>query len=210
MIEKSHKYILHKGLVFVAIVCLMALAAACGTTEDTADDTLLADAFAGAVNESLFIGVLVAEDPPAPDRKALIVYLCDGADFSTWLFGETTGDSAVLEGGDTSVALSLGEDSVTGEVVQAGAAPQPFVAELGTDDAGLFRGVETFDGQDYVGGWIVLNDGRQRGAITLGGQVVENPPLDLTTREAETSMGILGTNCFINPHTGERICRYLN
>jgi hypothetical protein len=216
MIEKLNKVVLRQSLLFVAGVCLMVFVAACAAIEDTRlvdtapEDTLFADAFAGEVNEDLFIGVLVAEHQPVTERKALIVYLCDGADISTWIFGETTGDSVILEAGDTRVALSLGEDSVTGEVEQAGAAPQAFIAEFAVEDAGVFRAVETVDGQDYVGGWVVLNDGRQRGALTLGGAVLENPTLDLTIREAETSIGRMGSNCFINPHTGERICRYLN
>jgi hypothetical protein len=226
MMKGFNKDVLRQCLLFVAGVCLMMFVAACVAIEDTAvedtevedtavedtalEDTLYANAFAGEVNEELFIGVLVAEDQPVPDRKALIVYLCDGADISTWLFGETMDDTVVLEAGDIHVALSLGEDSVTGEVEQAGAAPQAFTAEFATEDAGLFRAVETVDGQDYVGGWVVLNDGRQRGALTLGGEVIENPTLDLAIREAETSIGRMGSNCFINPHTGERICRYLN
>jgi hypothetical protein len=179
-------------------------------TAYAAEDTLFANAFAGEVGGDLFIGVLVADDPSVPERKALIVYLCDGADVSTWLFGEAIGGSTVLEAADARVELLLGHDGVVGVVEQAGVAPRSFVAELATGDAGLFRAVETIDGRDYVGGWIVLNDGRQRGAVAFGGVVVENPTLDPSTGEAETSLGTFGSNCFINPHTGERVCRYLN
>jgi len=101
---------------------------------------------------------------------------------STWLSGETTGGSVGSELNDARVEPLLGH----------------------------FRAVATFDGRDYVGGWIVLEDGRQRGAITLGGTVVDNPTLDSSTGVAESSLGTFGSNCFINPHTGERICRYLN
>jgi hypothetical protein len=185
---------------------LFVVLAACAT----ADTTLWADAFAGAVDDDLFIGVLVAGHPPDHTQRTVIVYLCDGADVATWFFEDTTSDSVVLEAGDTRVELSLGEDAVTGEVELAGAAAQAFTAELATVDGGLFRAVKTVEGQDYVGGWIVLSDLRQRGAITLGGVVIENPTLDVGSGEAETSLGTFGTNCFINPHTGERICRYLN
>jgi hypothetical protein len=189
------------GAVFVGI-----LAATAGAQ----DDALYAHAFAGEVDQDLFIGVLVADDPDEAERKALIVYLCDGAEVSTWLFGEAVGGSTILETTDARIEVLLGHESVVGVVERTGAAPTTFVAELATTDAGLFRAVETFDGQEYVGGWIVLDDGRQRGALTLGGVVVENPTLDPSTGEAETSLGTLGSNCFRNPHTGERICRYLN
>ena len=210
MITQSNKDNLRKGLALLMSAFLFALLAGCGTVDDVTDDALFADAFTGEVDEDLFIGVLVADHPPVPDRKALVVYLCDGADVSTWLFGEAIGDTAVLEVADTRVELSMNEGSAAGAVSQAGGAPQEFVAEFATGDAGLYRAVETIDGQDYVGGWIVLNNLEQRGAITLGGQVIENPTLDLTTGEAETSVGTFGTNCFRDPRTGERICRYLN
>lgn len=174
------------------------------------DDALLAHAFAGEVDQDLFIGVLVADDPDDAERQALIVYLCDGADVSTWLFGDATPGATVLEANGTRVELLLGHDDVSGVVEMAGEEPRSFRADLATGEAGLYRAVGTFDGDDYVGGWIVLDDGRQLGAITLGGTVVENPTLDPSTGESQFSLGTLGSNCFRNPHTGERICRYMN
>jgi hypothetical protein len=202
--EARHARTLWSILASAALVGLLA------ATAHAQDDALFANAFAGEVDQDLFIGVLVADDPADAERRALIVYLCDGADVSTWLFGDATGGSAVLESPDARVEVLLGHDGVAGVIERAGAAPQRFAADLVTGDAGLFRAVETIDGSDYVGGWIVLDDGRQRGAITLGGVVVENPTLDPSTGEAETSLGTFGSNCFRNPHTGERICRYLN
>ncbi len=187
----------------VLVACLAATALA-------RDDALFANAFAGEVDADLFIGVLVADDPDAPERRALIVYLCDGADVSTWFFGDATAGSTVLEASDVRVELLLGHDGVAGVVERPGEAPAHFAADLVMGDAGLFRAVETIDGDDYVGGWIVLEDGRQRGAITLGGTVVDNPTLDPSTGVAESSLGTFGSNCFISPLTGERICRYLN
>lgn len=210
MITQLNKDSLRKGSALLMSAFLLALLAACGTVDDVTDDALFADAFAGEVNEDLFIGVMVADHPPVPERKALVVYLCDGADVSTWLFEEAIGDTAVLEDADTRVEMSLDAESLTGVVERAGEAPQEFVAEFATGDAGLYRAVETIDGQDYVGGWIILNDGRQRGAIVLDGEVIENPTLDPTTGEAETSVGTFGTNCFRDPRTGDRICRYRN
>ncbi len=175
-----------------------------------ADDTLFASSYVGATGDDLFVGVMIADHPPAPDRKAVIVYLCDGANVSTWLFGEAIGDSVVVTDGDTQVELSLLETDVVGVLERAGEAPRLLVLEAATGEAGLYRSVESIGGVDHVGGWIVLNDGRQRGAITLGGEVVDNPTLDPVTGQAESLVGTFGTNCFRNPHTGERICRYLN
>ena len=195
----------------VMVLALLALGAGHAIAQGAAaDDALFADAFVGAVDDELFIGVLVADHPPTPDRKAVVVYLCDGADVSTWLFGEAIGDSVVVEDGDTLVELSLTDAEVYGVLERAGEAPRVLVLESATGDAGLYRAVETIGGDDYVGGWVVLNDGRQRGAITLGGEVVDNPTLDPATGQAESLVGTFGSNCFRDPRTGERICRYLN
>jgi hypothetical protein len=87
----------------------------------------------------------------------------------------------------------------------------PFTTTLATGDAGLYRAEAIVEGRDYIGGWIVLNDGRQRGAIVFSGQVLENPMLDVAAGQAETSVGALSTvRCFRNPFTGERICRSLD
>lgn len=179
------------------------------TSAAAVDDPLLARSFAGAVDGELFIGILVADHPPAPGRATVVVYLCDGADVASWAFEEVDTQVVEVSVGDATVALTLGEDAIDGVVERAGVAPAAFVAEASADDAGLFRGVQTFDGEDYVGGWIVLNDGAQRGAITLGGSVLENPTLDPVAGRAAFSLGTFGTNCFRNPHTGERICRYM-
>jgi hypothetical protein len=195
---------------FVASVWMLALF---GTSQSAAEqeypDATYAHTYVGAVDEDLFIGVLV-EDPPAEDgRRALVVYLCDGADVATWIFDETFGASAVVENDAARVEISLGRGGVFGVVELAGGERRAFVADAATDHPGLYRAVETFDGREYVGGWIVLDDGRQRGAITLRGDVVENPEVEPIAGVAESSIGTFGSNCFINPHTGERVCRYL-
>lgn len=205
----------------LASVFLLALLIACGTADNGANEGLEANSFVGAVDEDLFIGIMVAPHPPEQVRKDIVVYLCDGAGVSTWLYGETTSDSVVLEDDHTRVELSLGDGIVSGMVERGDIAPQQFpqygpyefAAEPAVGSAGLYRAEETIEAQaiealDYVGGWIILNNLEQRGAITLDGQVIENPILDASSGQAETSVGTFSTvRCFRNPFTGERICR---
>ncbi len=47
-----------------------------------------------------------------------------------------------------------------------------------TRAAGLYRGSKTVAGKRYLGGWIVLPDGRQRGEVLSGMTDVASPPLD--------------------------------
>ncbi len=140
------------------------------------------------------------------------MYLCDCVSVSTWLYGQTDGTSVVLEADGASVELTLGADVVTGQVELAGGDAQAFTAVAAEGDAGLFRAEEqTVDGL-HIGGWIVLAHSlEQRGALTLGGAIVECPTLDPATGEADASIGTLSTvRCFRNPITGERICRVLD
>ena len=63
------------------------------------------------------------------------------------------------------------------------------------DHVTLVRADATIDGADYVGGWVVLADGRQAGALTLDGTIVASPTLDTGSLEAETTVGRLSACC---------------
>jgi hypothetical protein len=183
--------------------------ASCGATETRVE--LIADSYVADVDGELFVGVMVAPHPPDGTVKDIVVYLCDSESVSTWLYGQTDGGSIVLEADGARVELELGLDVVTGNVELAGGDAQAFTAVAAEGDAGLYRAEEqTVDGL-YVGGWIILNTLEQRGALTLGGSILESPTLDPATGEAESSIGTLSTEqCFRNPWTGEKICRRLN
>ena len=94
----------------------------------------------------------------AQEERAIRAYLCDGADVAVWLTGQFSGDQVTLVSGDTRVALT-NMNSASGTLSLEGEAEVPFTTTLATGDAGLYRAEATFDGRDYTGGWIVLNDG---------------------------------------------------
>jgi hypothetical protein len=187
---------------------VLGVLAACAAADTQTE--LLAASFVADVDGEVFVGVMVAAHPPDGGTKDVVVYLCDSVNVSTWLFGQTDGDTVVLETDGARVDLLLGADAVSGQVELAGGDAQPFTAVAAEGDAGLFRAEEeTVEGL-HVGGWIILNDLEQRGALTLGGAIVESPTLDPAAGEADSSIGTLTTErCFRNPWTGERICRAL-
>lgn len=203
---------------FFTIVTLLALViSACATDAPTASvltsDEPVADnlrTYVGAISDDLFIGIALAMDPDEEgEQQAVMVYLCDGNELSVWLADEFTGQEVSLARGDINVALTITENEISGAVSMDGVLSQSFVAarimmvslanvetsrftaERGMGDAGLYRAEGTFGGMDYVGGWIILNDGRQLGAVTVDGEIVENPTLDTATGEATFSGGIL-------------------
>ena len=112
----------------------------------------------------MFIAVTV--DDPAEDAqpRQVSVYLCNGEDFSQWLTGEVDaeGEALLEEETGTKVTLSIAEDGEISGVAQVpGEREEPFVTTPASGDAGLYRAEETFDGVKHVGGWVVLDDGRQ-------------------------------------------------
>lgn len=165
--------------------------------------------FTGAVTDDLFVGIATAAHPEDPERRALMVYLCDGEEVSVWTADEVTGRESTLVTGDASITMTVNADEVTGTVTLADAPPQPFAAPRATGDAGLYRAVRSIEGLDYVGGWIILNDGRQLGAVTVDGAVVDNPPLDLATGEATIEGGTLTPSAmFFCPPWPLEYCRF--
>jgi hypothetical protein len=165
-------------------VLVTLLIGACSAAEPTADGV---GTFVGEVNEDLFIAVAAALHPEVAFERVYYVYLCDGAERSTWLLAESEGSSATLEDGDVTVTLAVNGNTISGQVDIAGDV-QPFVAEPARDGAGLFR-LQRVGPPHYTGGWIILNSFEQRGALTENGTIIENPVLDAATGTVETQVG---------------------
>lgn len=147
------------------------------------------EGYVGAVDDALFIGIAVEDEAGAGGDRRLVAYLCDGEEVSQWFVAEGVEQEMTLAAGDNRLELAFGDSGVSGTVALAGREPQAFAAAPATGDAGLYRAEEGFDGVDHVGGWIVLPDGRQQGAVNAGGSIVESPRLDLETGEATTGAG---------------------
>lgn len=148
-----------------------------------------------------FVGTLDGDDDVyvavVRGEEAAIVYLCDGETIAEAFLGEVDGDSATLAspaGGELTVTWDGDEAAGTGrlgdgtevaftttEVDPEGEAGA-FFALPGDDDA-LTEG-------DY-GGWIVLPDGSQRGAIRIGGTLSDGGTLDPAT--GQVNRAVTGT-----------------
>jgi hypothetical protein len=125
------------------------------------------NSYVAAVNDDLLVAVAV-EDSDDGGQVAR-VYLCDGAGVSVWLSGEIASDQPTQLGGfddGASIEFVVTDEVVHGQVVTAKhGGPQYFEAAPAFGEAGLYRAEQTLDGDDYLGGWIVLDDGRQQGQI---------------------------------------------
>ncbi|MDQ4132197.1 MAG: hypothetical protein M3179_03095 [Actinomycetota bacterium] len=98
----------------------------------------------------------------------MLAYLCDGKNVATWFKGETGADVTVELTSADGARLSgrVEGDRLEGSVtLPAGGATHAVSAPAVKEPAGLYRAERPVDGQTAVGGWIVLSDGRQQGAV---------------------------------------------
>ncbi|MFD0467961.1 hypothetical protein ACFQ0B_06320 [Nonomuraea thailandensis] len=124
--------------------------------------------FAGRVARS---GALVALS--VRQGKA-VGYFCDGRR-EVWMSGAARDNRVTLtapRGGKALMTAALDEDGATGDLV-LGEDAFRFTAPVVERPSGLYRATGQVRGASVVGGWIVLPDGRQVGAVNVGG--VERP-----------------------------------
>lgn len=108
-------------------------------------------------------------------------YVCDSKTIAQWFKGSLKAGKATLtSSGGYVLRVTIGNGKANGSlrVPGAGGAVHRFSSADDTKPAGLYRGVKTVAGKQYVGGWIILPDGRQRGEVVTGATEVASPTLD--------------------------------
>ena len=124
------------------------------------------NAFVGEVTEELFIAVARPEGDGPYDEDSVVVYLCDDQDVAVWFTAEAPADGELTIGyPGARVEMTLADDETTGTAEVAGEDSESFSAVPAAGEAGLYWAVQ----DDFAGGWIVLEDGRQRGSWDDGG-----------------------------------------
>ena len=126
----------------------------------------VSNAFVGEVTEELFIAVARSEGAGPYDEDSVVVYLCDDRDVGVWFTAEAPADGELSLGyPGARVEMTLADEETTGTAEVAGEDSESFSAVPATGDAGLYWAIQ----DDFAGGWIVLEDGRQRGSWDDGG-----------------------------------------
>jgi hypothetical protein len=113
----------------------------------------------------------------------VMAYVCNGRDMATWLRGSASEGAIDLTSGEARLQASYGGAGVTGTFTSAQGGAHTFRARPAARGSGFYRAVQTVAGLGYVGGWIVIGDGQQRGAVKADGVLVEGTlaPLDPKT-----------------------------
>jgi hypothetical protein len=148
---------------FALATVLLALAVVgCSNGDDkAAEPKPVAGTFVGTVAGSdAYVAIVVGP------RGDTLAYVTDGAFSVDWVDGTRQGDSARLsnEGGAT-LDAKFGRGIVTASFTRPGEQPLSVTARPSDAPAGLYRATEDFADGRYVGGWVVLPDRTQRGAV---------------------------------------------
>jgi hypothetical protein len=77
--------------------------------------------------------------------------------------------------GGAHLEATLATQQVSGTITFGGQA-HSFTATPATGQAGLYRADQTINGQEYLGGWDVLQDGRVEGQVRSGTTPVPASP----------------------------------
>lgn len=124
------------------------------------------NAFVGEVTDELFVAVGHPEGNGPYGEDSVVVYLCDDRDVAVWFTAQSPADGELTLGyPGARIDMTLGDEETTGTAEVAGEDSESFSAVPATGDAGLYWAVQ----DDFAGGWIVLEDGRQRGSWDDGG-----------------------------------------
>lgn len=147
----------------VLILSIFLPLALCGCGQDIAPAPEPVEGYVGGVDETdAFIAIVTGE------RDAM-AYVCDGDnEIFEWFDGPHDGpaDLALDNAQGGSLSASRVGDAVLGEVTLADGTTHSFTAEAASGEAGLYRVLgEEAQAAELQAGWIVDNDGSQRGAL---------------------------------------------
>jgi len=113
------------------------------------------------------------------DGDEAIAYVCDGASREAWLAGPATDGLLELSGERGSLSATHDGFVVEGETTVDGQS-WTFSISLVEPPDGLYRFAGTIaGGAEVVGGWIVLPDGGQIGAVSVDGETQPADMLDV-------------------------------
>lgn len=135
-------------------------------------DTATTREFVGAVDGSdIYAAMTVTTDAATGKPKSAVAYFCDSKNVANW-FSSTTfdGDKIVFTSRNgATFDANVKDNTISGTVDLAGTKRDVAVKEVSADgEAGLYLADHTIDpdlANTERGGWIVLPDGTQRGAI---------------------------------------------
>jgi hypothetical protein len=152
-----------------------------------------------------FVSALEVQAGPQPFLGLVVTpgnvlaYLCDG-ETAQWYRG-TLRAGGLFEARSTDqksrITAQVNAGSVVGAFTLESGRVLPFRAIPATDEAGVYRSDDTINGSRWLGGWVVLPDGQQRGAVIGSGSTRPGRNLEFANRRPLTYL--LDSNLTLEP-----------
>jgi hypothetical protein len=100
-----------------------------------------------------------------------LAYVCDGEKVAEWYRGRAVAGAVNLTstGGASKLEAKLDGGVWDGVITLEGDRRWTFRASSAAAPAGLYRSDDVINGARFLGGWVVLENGDQRGAVIGGG-----------------------------------------
>jgi hypothetical protein len=153
-------HLIRPAVVFVSLVAM--LLAGCQASAPKVQS------FVGqGSNSNAFVGIV-------NDNGALTAYVCDGTEttinMAEWFKGSASNGAFDLTSENSAhLTGAITAQGVTGTMTQADGRSVAFTIGPVSGNAGVYRADQTTGNGTYVGGWIVLPNGDQRGAVAFKG-----------------------------------------
>ncbi|MDX6511313.1 MAG: hypothetical protein QOE36_817 [Gaiellaceae bacterium] len=184
-----------KCVASLGVVAAAVLLSGCGGSKKAAE---VQGSFVGEVAGSTAFVAVVA------GKGNVAAYVCDGAHGVAELFtGPRSGSSVALTAKDGSkLDARLAAGKATGSVT-VGGTKRTFTADPAEGKAGFYRAIGKVQGKEATAGWVVLADGRQRGALRTT-TVLAAPTLNTATQTATLGSGGTISPVLITPTQASR------
>lgn len=135
---------------------------------------------------STFVAIVV-------NNSEALAYVCDGDQVAQWFPGIVTADGrlALTSSEQWTLEATLDGANVMGHYTSAEGQKVAFTAGPASGDAGLYRTEFERGGVAYIGGWVVREDGEQRGSVIGGG--TRRPTRNLAPKTHQATVEGFGT-----------------
>ncbi len=136
-------------------------------------------------NPQAFVAIVTSGDKT-------LAYVCDGEKIAEWYRGRAVDGSVSLTstGGASKIQAKLNADVWEGTITLEGDRNWAFKASRASAPAGLYRSDDVLNSARFLGGWVVLDDGQQRGAVIGGGSTRPGAALSVSANPTFSLAGI--------------------
>jgi hypothetical protein len=158
----------------VSVVAAVLFSVACAASAGAGTAKPVTGSFVGRLSgTNAFVAVVAG-------KGRVVAYVCDSKRLAVWLGGPLRNGRVDLRAHGLRLGGRLTQSSAVGTVTLRAGRTLSFRALRADGRAGLYTAVKSVRGVLYRAGWIVLPDGRQRGAVkqkNVEHDVIPAPPL---------------------------------